>query len=109
MSGNIAIDLFQKLDLRIAKIVKTERIPGKTKIYKAQIDVGDQQVQTIVGGADYYPPEYFDSKTVVILLNLEPKVIAGVQSKGMLLAADIEGKPVWLTVDEHAPAGTKVR
>ena len=86
-----------------------ERIPQKTKIYKAQIDVGDQKVQTIVGGADQYPPEYFQGKTVVMLLNLEPKVIAGVESKGMLLAADVGGRPYWLTVDDEVPAGTRVR
>lgn len=107
--SNVSLDLFQKLDLRVAKIVKVERIPQRTKIYKAQIDVGDQQVQTIVGGGEHYPPEYFEGKTVIMLLNLETKVIAGVQSKGMLLAADLSGKPIWLAVDSEVPAGTKVR
>ena len=107
--SNVSLDLFQKLDLRTAKIVKVERIPQRTKVYKAQIDVGDQQVQTIIGGSEHYPPEYFEGKTVVMLLNLEPKVIAGVQSKGMLLAADLSGKPVWLTLDSETPPGTKIR
>jgi methionine--tRNA ligase beta chain len=100
---------FQKLDLRIGKILKVERIPEKKKIYKLQIDVGTGQIQAIAGGAEYYLPEYFAGKTVVVLLNLQPKTIAGIESKGMLLAADLQGKPIWLTVEGEVPAGTRVR
>jgi methionine--tRNA ligase beta chain len=105
----ISLEDFQKLDIRIGKILKAERIPEKRKIYKLQIDVGTEQIQTIAGGAEYYPPEYFQGRAVVVLLNLQPKVIGGVESRGMLLAADLQGKPVWLTVDQEVPAGTKVR
>ena len=100
---------FQKLDLRIGKILKAERIPEKKKIYKLQIDIGTGQIQTIAGGAEHYLPEYFVGKTVVVLLNLQPKTIAGIESKGMLLAADLQGKPIWLTVEGEVPAGTRVR
>jgi len=100
---------FQRLDLRIGRVLKAERIPERKKIYKLQIDVGTRQIQTIAGGAEYYPPEYYQGRTVVVLLNLQPKIIGGIESKGMLLAADLQGKPVWLTVDEEVPAGTKVR
>lgn len=107
--STVSLEEFQKLDLRIGKVVKAERIPEKKKIYRLQIDVGGQQIQTIAGGAEYYPPDYFHGKAVVVLLNLEPKVISGIESKGMLLAADIQGKPIWLTVEGEVPAGTKVR
>jgi len=105
----ISLGDFQRLDLRTGKVVKVERIPEKRKIYRLQIDVGDQQIQTIAGGAEYYSPEYFQGRTVVVLLNLQPKMIAGVESKGMLLAADLQGRPIWLTVEGDVPAGTKVR
>jgi len=105
----VSLEDFQRLDLRIGKVLKAERIPERKKIYKLQIDVGTQQIQTIAGGAEYYPPEYFQDRTVIVLLNLQPKIIGGIESKGMLLAADFRGKPVWLTVDEEVPAGTKVR
>ncbi len=100
---------FQKLDIRIGKIVKAEKIPQLKKILKVYVDIGGQTVQTVVGGAQFYLPEYFVGKLVVILVNLEPKVIAGVESKGMLLAADLDGKPIWLTVTEEVPSGTRVR
>ena len=100
---------FQRLDLRAGRVLKAERIPEKKKIYKLQIDMGGEQTQTIAGGADYYPPEYFVGKTVIVLTNLEPKTIAGVESRGMLLAADLQGKPIWLTTDGEVPPGTKVR
>lgn len=107
--STISLEDFQRLDLRIGKILRAERIPEKKKIYRLQIDVGGQQIRTIAGGAEHYPPEYFQGRTVVVLLNLQPKVIGGIESKGMLLAADLQGKPIWLTVDGEVPAGTKVR
>ena len=101
---------FSKFDFRVGKVIKAERIPGMKKILKAKIDVGGgRTVQTIVGGAEYYEPEYFVGRSVILLLNLKPKKIAGVESQGMLLAADIDGKPIWLTVDGEVKAGTKVR
>jgi methionine--tRNA ligase beta chain len=100
---------FQKLDLRTGKVLKAERIPGKSKIYKLQIDVGTEKIETIAGGAEYYPPEYFTGKVVIVLVNLPTKVIGGIESKGMLLAADLQGKPIWLTVDVDIPPGTRIR
>ncbi len=107
--STVSPEEFQKMDLRIGKVIKAEKVLERRKIYKLQIDVGEQQIQTIAGGAEYYSPEYFEGRTVVLLLNLQPKVISGVESKGMLLAADLQGKPIWLTVDGEVPAGTKVR
>jgi len=107
--STVTIEEFQRLDLRVGKVLKAERIPEKKRIYKLQIDVGEQQIQTIAGGAELYSPEYFEGRAVVVLLNLQPKIIGGFESKGMLLAADFQGKPIWLTVDDEAPAGTKVR
>ena len=101
---------FSKIDIRIGRVLRAERIPGKTRILKLLVDVGEDKPRTIVaGGAEYYPPEYFEGKLFVVVVNLEPKVIGGVKSEGMLLAADLNGKPVWLTVDGEVPPGTKVR
>lgn len=100
---------FQKLSLMIGKITVAERIPGMKKILKVQIDIGERTATAIAGGAEFYTPESFIGKRVVVLTNMEPKTIAGVKSEVMLLAADVQGKPIWLTIDEDAPAGTKVR
>jgi methionine--tRNA ligase beta chain len=100
---------FDKLSLKIGKISAAERIPGMRKIFKVQVDIGERVATAIVGGAEFYEPTSFVGKRVVVLTNMEPKTIAGVKSEVMLLAADLQGKPIWVTVEEDVPAGTKVR
>ncbi len=106
---NITYDDFAKLDLRIAKIVNTEKIPGKSRIIKGIIDLGEEKREVIIGGAEYYQPEELVGKTVVVIANLEPRKIAGFESNAMLLAADVNEKPFWLTVSEDVPLGTKIK
>jgi len=106
---NITYDDFTKLDLRIAKIVNTEKIPGKSRIIKGIIDLGEEKREVIIGGAEYYQPEELVGKTVVVIANLEPRKIAGFESNAMLLAADVNDKPFWLTVSEEVPLGTKIK
>jgi len=106
---NITYDDFAKLDLRIAKIVSTEKIPGKSKIIKGIIDLGEEKREVIIGDAEYYQPEELVDKTVVVVANLEPRKIAGFDSNAMLLAADVNDKPFWLTVSEDVPLGTKIK
>lgn len=105
----ITYEDFAKLELRVAKIVETERIPGKTKIIKGIIDLGEEKRQVIIGGAEYYQPEELVNKTVIVLANLEPRTIGGIESNAMLLAADLNDKPFWLTVNEDVPLGTKIK
>ena len=106
---NITYDDFAKLDIRIAKILGTEKIPGKSKIIKGIIDLGEEKREVIIGGAEYYQPEDLIGKTVVVIANLEPRKIAGFESNAMLLAADVNDKPFWLTVSEDVPLGTKIK
>ncbi len=105
----ISYDEFSKLDLRIAKIVSVEKIPGKSKIVKGVIDLGQEKREVIIGGAEYYQPENLIGKTVVVVANLESRKIAGINSNAMLLAADLDNKPVWLTVSEDVPVGTQIK
>jgi tRNA-binding protein len=105
----IQYENFAKLDIRVAKIVSTEKIPGKTKIIKGTIDLGGETRDLIIGGAQYFAPEDLVGKTVIAVTNLEPKVVGGIESNAMLLAADLNDKPYWLTVDESVPAGTKIK
>ncbi|HII35852.1 MAG TPA: tRNA-binding protein [Nitrosopumilaceae archaeon] len=106
---NITYDDFAKLDLRTAKIVSVEKIPGKSRIIKGVIDLGDEKREVVIGGAEYYQPEELVGKTVVVIANLEPRKIAGFGSNAMLLAADVNDKPFWLTVQEDVPLGTKIK
>lgn len=104
----VTYEEFKKMDLRVGRVVTAERIKGLTKVMKATVDIGSEKRELIVGGAEYYEPEYFMNKTVIVIANLEPKKVAGITSNGMLLAADVNGRPVWLTVTEDVPAGSKI-
>jgi len=106
---NITYDDFAKLDLRVAKIIETEPIPGKTRIIKGIIDLGEDKRTVIIGGAQYYNPEDLVGKLVIVVANLEPKTMAGVESNAMLLAADVDDKPFWLTVSEEVPLGSPIK
>ena len=106
---SITYDDFAKLDIRIAKIISIEKIPGKTKIVKGTIDIGSEKRDLIIGGAEFYPPEDLIGKTVVAIINLETKKIAGIESNAMLLVADVNDKPFWLTVADDVPLGTKIK
>ncbi len=105
----VSLKDFEKLAFRVGKVTAAERIPGMNKILKVQVDIGDKTVQAIAGGAEFYEPSTFIGKRVVVLTNMVAKTIAGVKSEVMLLAADLQGKPIWITVEEDVPAGTKVR
>mgnify|MGYP001573253404 CR=1 FL=1 len=107
---NISYDDFLKLDIRVAKIIATEPIEGKSRIIKGRIDLGaDDQRDVIIGGAQYYQPEDIVGKTVIVIANLEPKKMAGIESNAMLLAADVDDKPFWLTVDDTVPLGSPIK
>jgi tRNA-binding protein len=105
----ITYDDFAKLDMRVAKVIEVEKIPGKSKIIKGVIDLGDEKRDVIIGGAEYYLPEELVGKTVIALVNLEPRKIGGIESGAMLLAADLNDKPFWLTVPDDVTLGTKIK
>jgi tRNA-binding protein len=86
-----------------------EKIPGKTRIIKGVVDLGNETRNVIIGGAEFYEPQDLVGKTVIVIANLETKKIAGIESNAMLLAADVNDKPFWLTVDSNVPAGTKIK
>ncbi|RLG63536.1 methionine--tRNA ligase subunit beta [archaeon] len=109
MQGLIDIREFEKLDIRVGKIIKAEKIPRTTKLLRLEVDVGNEIRQLVAGIAEEYSPEELIGKLIVVLVNLKPKVIRGVASQGMLLAADVNGKPVLLTTDKPVPPGSKVR
>ena len=101
---------FQKIELRAAKVLKVEHVAGKDKLYRLEVDVGAKQPRTLVAGLKpHYEIEKLVGKTIVVASNLAPAKIAGIESNGMLLAADLSGEPVLLTFDRNVPAGTVVR
>ena len=107
--STISYDDFTKLDLQVAKIESIEVIPGKSRIVKGVINLGSETRVVIIGGAEFYEPQDLVGKIVIAVTNLEPKKMAGIESNAMLLAADVDDKPFWLTVLGDAPLGTKIK
>ena len=102
-------DDFARLDIRVATVKEVERVPGSRKLYKLKVDLGDEERTLVAGLAGYYTEEELRGKRVIVVANLEPKKIMGVESQGMLLAAD-DGENVALLVpDRDVRPGAKVR
>jgi|SRR3989338_2421251 len=104
----ISFEDFQKLDLRVGRVLEAERVEGSEKLLKLKIDIGSEQRQIIAGVGINYSPEEMANRDVVVIVNLEPRTLMGLESQGMLLAADNEG-PVLLMTDREVPPGAKIR
>jgi methionyl-tRNA synthetase len=108
----IDIDLFARVKLRTATILKVELVPKSKKLYQIQVDVGELGQRQIVSGiAPYYTPEQLVGKQIVIVANLKPAKLMGVESNGMLLAASTEGDGTLalLTPERPIVSGARVR
>jgi methionyl-tRNA synthetase len=106
----ISIDDFMKVELRVAKVLAAERVPKSKKLLKLTVDVGAEQRTLVAGIAEAYEPDALIGRTVVIVFNLQPATLMGVESNGMVLAASPEGgKPVLVSFDEPPPPGSRVR
>ena len=105
----ISIDEFAKLELRVAMVKAAEKIAGSRKLLKLQVDLGDEVRQIVSGIADAYTPESLIGRKVVLVANLKPAKLMGVESFGMVLAASLDGKAVLCTFDADVPPGTKVK
>jgi len=113
--ATIVYDDFVKLDLRVGKIVEADEHPNADKLIVLKVDLGTEQRQIIAGIKGYYEPEALVGKSIVIVVNLSPRKMRGLESQGMLLAAsalgDEEGElkdVVLLTVDRDVPPGSLV-
>jgi methionyl-tRNA synthetase len=106
----ITIEDFRKLDLRVAKVTKCERVPKSHKLLKLEVELGSEQRQVIAGIAHQYKPEDLVGKTIVVVANLEPAKLMGQESHGMLLAAQNEsGELSIVTLDKGLHAGSVVK
>ncbi|MBL8149702.1 MAG: methionine--tRNA ligase [Blastocatellia bacterium] len=108
----ITIDDFAKIDLRVAKVLEAERIPKADKLLKLIVDLGEEKPRQILAGiAQYYTPEQMVGRKIVIVANLEPRKLRGLESQGMLLAASIgeQGQPVLASFLEEVPIGARLK
>lgn len=107
-SGKISIEDFAKVDLRVAKILTAETVPKTTKLYKLTVDLGDEQRQVVAGLAEAYKPEELIGRSIILVANLKPATIRGIESRGMILAAGDKKLLALSEVDREVPPGTKV-
>ena len=106
----ITIDDFMKVDLRVAKVLSAEKVANSRKLVKMTIDVGTEQRTLVAGIAEAYEPEQLVGRTVVMVFNLKPAKLMGIESNGMVLAASPDGgKPALVGFDQDVAPGTRVR
>ena len=97
------------MELRAAKITAAEKIAGSKKLVRLQVDLGTESRQVVAGIADAYEAEALVGKTVIVVANLKPAKLMGVESNGMVLAGSIDGKAVLCSFDAEVAPGTKVK
>ncbi len=107
----IAIDDFVKIDLRVARIIVAERIPKADKLLRLEVDLGYEKRQILSGIAQWYTPEELIGRKIVVIANLAPRKMRGLESHGMLLAASHgeDGKPVLATFGEDIELGSRLK
>jgi methionyl-tRNA synthetase len=107
----ITIDDFAKVEMVVGQIVSAEPIPKAQKLLKLQVDIGTEIRQVCAGIAEFYKPEEVTGMKIVLVANLEPRKLRGVESNGMVVAASIgpEGRPVLATFKEDVPNGTRLK
>jgi len=107
--GPVSISDFNKLEIRIAKVAKAERIPNSKKLLKLEVDIAEERRTLVAGVAEHYTPEELVGKYVAVAVNIEPAKLMGVTSEGMLLAAIDSDKISLLTTDRPVKHGSKVK
>lgn len=107
----ITYDQFSVLDIRVGKIVEATLVENSKKLIKLSVELGEdyKEVTILTGVAEFYTPGDLIGKKMLFLTNLEPKPMAGETSHGMMLAADIEGKPILIELPEDTPVGIPLK
>jgi len=109
LAEEVSFAEFQKLDMRVGKIIEATQIPSSKKLIKLMVDFGSEKRQAVAGLLKYYSPEELTGKKCVFLLNLQRRVLAGVESQCMILAAeDSEGNVVVVMPEKDIAEGSKI-
>jgi methionyl-tRNA synthetase len=108
-AGVITIDDFEKLDLRVVKVLEAEKVEGSDKLLKLRVEMGGETRQIVSGIAKHYSPESLIGKSVILVANLKPVKLKGIESQGMILAAANDKDLAVATVDGSIESGSRVR
>ena len=107
--SRVTIDDFMKLDLRVARVIEASEIEGADRLLKLRVDLGGETRQLVAGIKKSYAPEELVGKHIVVVANLEPARLRGVESQGMLLAATTDEGPVLATFERTVAPGSRVK
>jgi methionine--tRNA ligase beta chain len=105
----ITFEDFKKVELKIAKIITAEEVAGADKLLKMQIDIGGEKRQIVAGIKKTYNASDLIGKEIIVVVNLEPRMVMGIESQGMLLATADDNGPVLLRPDRDVPSGSGVK
>ncbi len=104
----VKFEQFKEIELKVAKILEAERVENSEKLLKLKIDVGEENPRQLVAGiGKIYAPEEIIGREIIVVANLEPRMLMGLESQGMLLAASDDG-PVLLRPDREVPPGSTI-
>lgn len=109
--ADITFEEFKKVEIKIGKVLAVEKVENSDKLLKLTVDfakeIGKRQI--VSGIAEYYSAEDLEGKKFPFIVNLEPRTFKGIESQGMILAADNKGKPILLLTDQDIPEGSIVK
>ncbi len=109
MENKITFEDFKKVELRVGKVIEASEVENSDKLLKLKVDIGGEERQILAGIKKFYKSEDLMDKEIIIVANLEPRSLMGLESQGMLLAADNNGEPILIMPDKEAPSGAEVR
>jgi len=104
----ISIDDFKRLDIRVGEILSATRVPGTDKLIELEVNIGSEVRHLITGIYPLYRPVDLVGRRIIVLANLQPRRVKGVESQGMLLAAEWDGEIGLLAIDKDAPSGARI-
>lgn len=104
----INFEEFEKIDLRAGKIIEAERVDGSDKLLRLQMDIGEEKRQILAGIGKTYVPEELINKTVIVIINLEPRMLMGLESQGMVLAVKDNNNLSVLVPEKEILPGSKI-
>jgi methionyl-tRNA synthetase len=109
MSEEITIEDFARIDLRVARVIEASAIEGADRLLRLVVDLGGETRQLVAGIKKTYAPETLVGKHIIVVANLKPAQLRGVESRGMLLAASTDDGPIVATFDKEVAPGSKVK
>lgn len=105
----IGVEDFARVEMRVGQILEAEKIPASRKLIKLKVDIGTEVRQVVAGIADAYEAASLLNRKIILVVNMKPVKLMGIESNGMIVAASVEGRPVLATFTEDAPNGTLLK